>query len=660
MPGDPHNVRPAALKKRRPWVAVARWLRAPKVIVGELAGISVAGVLGAVFPQLGTATAGEVARWRASGPAASWAIDWLSLDHVFRSPWFLALTLLAVTSLALVVRDQLRRLRQAWSRTLAKAHFETAPLRAEFVRLAAGPAKSQAASQSLKIWTENRLGLAGSPLFHLGLLCVILAGAWRALFATEAVVDLVQGETLPPSSASWATQWPGLLARPFQLDVPLTLNQIQPAHYTSGSLRNLKVELSLGGSGGGRKVELAVNRDFQGPGGRLFLDSHFGPAALVEWRPTAQAPSREAVLLASQGKSGFEGDATAGPGGLRAYLRATTDSAGGLTGQLEARIMRGKALVSAGLLTTDEPLALAGGGELVLRGLPWWARLRGSRDSALWLAYLGFVMVMGGAALMFTMVKVDFCICSIPAGHGEWVFIAVKPLRFAPLFQERFQQLLREQGAPASAMGSVPGSDPAAARLIPETRPDSAGNQPSAPFPLAIQALLLASALAQTSCRESSLDQARQLVERYNQVVSEAYRRGDVKLADPVVGPNEGKKLTGLIGVRLDMGITLDSQLLSLEVTGVEQAPGEMKVRTRERWRYRDLKIGTGQQVGEESLDHYEMLYLFKKTGPEWLVDGIQFTAEPQVGRKTTTWAADVRTLHGVTPNAPKEETKQP
>ena len=143
------------------------------------------------------------------------------------------------------------------------------------------------------------------------------------------------------------------------------------------------------------------------------------------------------------------------------------------------------------------------------------------------------------------------------------------------------------------------------------------------------------------SCKQSATDQARKLVERYNRVVSEAYRRGDVKLIDPVVGPKEGKKLTGLIGVRLDFGLTLDSHLLSLRVTGVEQSKAELRVRTKERWRYRDLRIGTGEPVGEESLDSYEMLYIFTNISKAWLVDEIRFTTPPWVSRKQTPWAND-------------------
>lgn len=160
------------------------------------------------------------------------------------------------------------------------------------------------------------------------------------------------------------------------------------------------------------------------------------------------------------------------------------------------------------------------------------------------------------------------------------------------------------------------------------------------------------------SCQRVSDTEARDLVERYNRVVSEAYRRGDVKLIDPVVGPNEGKKLTGLIGVRLDMGISLDADMLSLEVTGVEQEKGVLRVRTKERWRYRDRKIGSGEQVGEESEDAYEMLYVFRDIDGAWKVDEIRFATPPTIGRTTAPWGAGPGALHGITRPATEEEGK--
>ena len=120
-------------------------------------------------------------------------------------------------------------------------------------------------------------------------------------------------------------------------------------------------------------------------------------------------------------------------------------------------------------------------------------------------------------------------------------------------------------------------------------------------------------------------------------------------MIDSVVGPNEGKKLTGLIGVRLDMGLTLDSKLQSLEITSVEHAQNSLRVCIKERWSYRDLKIGTGAQVGQASQDAYEMTYFFTNVNKAWLVDEIKFAAPPQVGRTNMPWVADRAILHGTT-----------
>lgn len=459
--------------------------------------------------------------------------------RVFQSPGFMAAAMLAAISLAVVVAGQVRRL------------------------LRAGV-------------TARRLG---SVALHAGLLAVIVAGMLRAAFAAEAVVDLVEGETLPPTGEAWAAQFPGLCGKAFQLDRAVTLEAVQFSRYPGGDLRDLSARLSIG--------DLAVNHELSLPGGRLFLASDFGTAALVEWMPY----KREAALLASGTREG----ASAGPNGLRAHFRASGDR----PDRVEVRVMRGSGLAYTGLVRVGETVRLTGGETLTLRGLPLWARLRGHRDSALWLAYAGFALTLIGSVLLF-----------MPLPRAEASAIRV------PYPQRSV--------VPGECMGAV---------------------------------LLLALVLA--SCGPSIRQEGRELVLRYNDAVSEAYRRGDVKLIDGVVGPNEGKKLAGLIGVRLDLGFTLDSRLLSLEVTGTERSKNELRVRTKEQWRSRDLKIGSGEQVGEESLDAYEMMYVFKKAGKAWLVDEIQFVTPPRIGRKQPLWLAE----HGVSKTgtvASMEESKQP
>jgi len=395
-----------------------RFLRSPSVIVGEVAAIAFAGVLGTAFPQ------------------------------VFRSLWFLALTLLATASLSIAVAGQLRRLWAAWAQQPTEVKFRAAPFRIEFERPARSGLRPPADGIRIGVRTTGRLGLAGSPVFHLGLLLVIAAAALRALFAVEAIVDLVEGETLPPTTEGWAVQSPGLLARPFRLDCPVTLDSVRATRYDGGDLRDLRLRLSLQRASGIEVTEIAINQELRVPGGRLFLGSDFGPAALMEWLRDGGPPTREAALLADRGRGVYEG-ASRGPNGLCAHLRAHVGQAGGQPAEIEVRVMSGNALLFTGSMKPGEETALRGGQRLRLHGAPFWARLRGSRDPALWLAYAGFALVLAGATLMFAVVKVDTCVAVTPAGDMERVFVALRAQRLAPLFEERFQRLVREQGGAA-------------------------------------------------------------------------------------------------------------------------------------------------------------------------------------------------------------------
>ena len=573
------------------------WFRSPKVILGEIAGLALFGAVGAAREE-----------W-----------------HVFSSVWFVALTALTAVSLSIVVLEQFRRLRAGWTLKLTESHFHSAPFRADFER------PKTVGQPQTKIWSERKLGLAGSLFFHSGLLLIMLAGMLRALFATEATTDFLETEILAPQAAAWTAQFPGVAAKPFSLDREITLREVKATRYADGDLRSLALGIRVDGA----EKEIQVNQEVRVNGSRIFSAREFGPAAVVEWTQSGTT-LRRAVLLAENGAGNYEGELAAGKN-LRAYFRSHIDRAGNHPDAAEIRVMSGNVLLAAETLPAGATLALPDGGKITLQGLPFWARVHGSRDAALWLAYTGMILTMTGAALMFCLIKLDFCVVVTPLGEREKISVALKPQRFAPLFHERFERLVREQ---------MEVKVPVAEKTIVIPKP--------IPFPTVLARTtmwLLAGGILvfTTGCNRVSQADAKQLVERYNQVVSEAYRRGDVRLINPVVGPNEGKKLAGLIGVRSDLGITLDSQLLALEIIGVEQSGKSLWVRTKEKWSYRDLQIGTGKQVGDASQDAYEMTYNFTNVDKAWLVDEIKFAATPQVGRTNTPWIADRSAMHGVT-----------
>jgi hypothetical protein len=176
---------------------------------------------------------------------------------------------------------------------------------------------------------------------------------------------------------------------------------------------------------------------------------------------------------------------------------------------------------------------------------------------------------------------------------------------------------------------------------------------------IAIVAALLA------GCQKGPKDaEAEEVVRRYNALVTEAYRTGDFKVAVPVVGPDELRKVAAHVGVKLDQGITLDARLTEFKVEGIERKGDEVVVSTDERWHYLDRKMGSGEQVGQDSRDHYRMRYFLRQVDGKWVVDRTEFAEKPEVGRKQVPDQAPASAFHGMDsvqqpPPEPQPEVKK-
>ncbi len=176
-------------------------------------------------------------------------------------------------------------------------------------------------------------------------------------------------------------------------------------------------------------------------------------------------------------------------------------------------------------------------------------------------------------------------------------------------------------------------------------------------MPAHVRCFLLGSALALTACGGLSDADVVRLVEAYNDRVTEAYRTADPKLVEGVAGPEEARKIAGLIGVKQDQGIVLDSRLREFEVRSIERpANGDVVVATDEEWYYFDRRIGSGDRVGEDSTDHYRVHYVLRRLEPGWRVVEIRFAEPPEVGRTLTPDHASVSVMHGLAPSTAEGE----
>jgi hypothetical protein len=165
--------------------------------------------------------------------------------------------------------------------------------------------------------------------------------------------------------------------------------------------------------------------------------------------------------------------------------------------------------------------------------------------------------------------------------------------------------------------------------------------------------ILAAGLLSLASCRHPSDAEAVRLVQQYDEKLIEAYRTSDEQLMEGLVGDEEAKKLTGLIGVKYDMGLTLDASLIEFRVLDLQREKGWVDIHTEERWRYCDRRIGSGAVAGRDSKDHYFVRYTLKKEHDRWVVWRVRFDRDPEVGRASAPNQAPAAVFHPMMPGAP-------
>ena len=417
------------LYRNSPWNSLKRFLQSPWVITGELLGLAGLGVLSTLVPQ--AHDLGAAARLAALPGWVRRLVELLALDRILHGPIFLAVLSLAFASLALVIVELSRRARREWATPDAASVLRRAQHREHFALDLRVEARE-------RVEVSARWGLLGAPLFHLGLLVVVLAGALRALFGVDAVGQVYEGETVPAGPAAFPSQTAGLLAAPFGLQVGFTMERLEPELHATGGLAALAAKLRIDREEAPRRV--AINEPLDLGPDRLYATAVSGPAALVVWE-TPGAVRRLAVLLEVEGPRASARQAVDSELELR--FAAAWDGPGQVPRRLEYRLLRRGLLAGVGHLDRGGSVDLPGGARLTLVDLRRWLELRGRRDPSVGLVFIGFVMAIAGAAALFLVTRVEAAIRVEEAANGVTVTIGLRSAAFAPLQTERLESFKR-------------------------------------------------------------------------------------------------------------------------------------------------------------------------------------------------------------------------
>jgi cytochrome c biogenesis protein len=281
---------------QRLWVLRFLWrqLTSMRTALILLFLLAVAAIPGSVYPQRAVNPITVALFFRAHPSLAPW-LDRLSLFDVYGSPWFAAIYLLLMVSLAGCVIPRtlhywgnLRALPPASPRNLSRL-----PVHVQVSSRESRPAIIERATRSLRdqryrvsVAPDGRslaaekgyLGEFGNLVFHLSLLLLLVGVAQGALFGAKGNVLVVEGQGFADTLAQYDDFKPGRAFNTGSLPpFSFTLDQFDVTYQMSGSQRgaarsyDAHVTYRTTPSAPARRADISVNHPLGVDGARVFL-----------------------------------------------------------------------------------------------------------------------------------------------------------------------------------------------------------------------------------------------------------------------------------------------------------------------------------------------------------------------------------------------------
>ncbi len=258
-----------------------------------LFALALASIPGSVLPQRGTNPI-EVNAYLADHPGIGPLMDRFGLFDVFASPWFAAIYLLLMLSLAGCI---VPRIAQHWRAVRqppppAPRNLARMPAYAQFTTGADGQAVLDAAEKDLSRWrvrrTEQSLSAergfsaeTGNLIFHCALLALLISVGYGSLYGWRGNVIVSEGSGFANTVTQYDTFTPGRFVDsadlpPFSLTVDGFSARYETEGAQRGAPRDYQAEVTYRTAPGEpeQTATMAVNKPLEIDGSKVFLLGH--------------------------------------------------------------------------------------------------------------------------------------------------------------------------------------------------------------------------------------------------------------------------------------------------------------------------------------------------------------------------------------------------
>lgn len=360
-----------------------RFLRSRSVAALSIFLLVLLCVVGTVVPQRGESSYGE---WQRDNPRLAPFVHYLGLDKIFTSVPFVALVAVVFLS------------------TLACALSRLPGL------------KGSRAQGGLAAFLLSRHRLAGSLVFHVGILVTFAGAALSALTRAQSNVTVIEGQVVPiavPGPRRRAPR-PGGASRPELFR--LRLDKFHPIHSTRWSPSDYASDVTVLDSGReGTKTTVRVNRPLKYDGITLYQQEHgFAPRFMFAERKARRlfnsyialntdlesTPVRYLGSFAVPGtdfvvKAEFFPEAVLEGDMLSTVSPVPRNPAASVT------VWRGGEVVFSGPIFRARPVEIEEGVALGLGAPKYWSEFTVVKDSGVWLVFLGSWIAVAGLCVRY-------------------------------------------------------------------------------------------------------------------------------------------------------------------------------------------------------------------------------------------------------------------
>lgn len=249
-----------------------RLLASSDLALALIGGLVLATIAGGTLPQSSRLSPQELDAWHKAWPVISLWLERLGLADVYASMGFLVLCAALVVNLLAGTLVHAAYL-HAWFKGDAPARtLSLASLPPELASLPdAGPKGQRRGS-----W-----GVVGLPLFHVGIVVIIVAAAAHSSQRLGAHFELAEGEVLSEAKGKLLLDRDSRLPDG-ELGFRLRLDELR-VEMEGGRYRELQARLSLQQAGGPLQQQtLAMNHPARIGGYRVYLDKNVGQTAVFE------------------------------------------------------------------------------------------------------------------------------------------------------------------------------------------------------------------------------------------------------------------------------------------------------------------------------------------------------------------------------------------